>query len=195
MLTLIWIGIIVIVIIIFIKVIEKPKLRQSSQREIIASGKRDLFTIQIGDIIVYQTEEWCVEERIVYNASGYHWFEYLLLNEDQIRWLSVEQDDLIEVLWLKPINNLDISTKPPKTLNFEGESYKCVESGKATINKQGKNNIPTSEACTYYDYESENDRVLSVEIWDNEVEIMVGEIINPRSIEIFPGDGQAIYGN
>ena len=148
-LTILWIGIIVIVTIVFIMMVQKPKLRKTSQREIIESGKRNLFTIQIGDIICYNDEEWGVEQKIIYNASGYHWYEYMLLNGDEICWLSVEQDDLIEVAWMKPTKKIDITSTPPRTLNIEGDKYKCVESGKATISKEAQNQENPWDSCTY----------------------------------------------
>lgn len=195
MLTFVWIGIILIAIITFVLINQKPKLKKTSNQELIASGERSLFTIQIGDIITYNTEDWFVEGRVIYDAGGYNWLEYLLVNDNEIRWLSVEQDDMIEVLWMKPNNTLDVSTTPPKKLNLEGNIYKCVDSGDARIRWEGNTRNKQSEICKYYDYENKSDdnQVLSIEIWGNEIEVMVGEKIPPRSINILPGDGQSVY--
>ena len=51
----------------------------------------------------------------------------------------------------------------------------------------------TSEKCEYFDYEGANGRVLSVEIWNGDIEVTVGEKINPRSLLILPGDGKTVY--
>ncbi len=190
---LVWIAIIVVVAVTFFIVKQQPQLQTVSNQEIIASGERDLFTIQVGDIICYKGDNWIVEGRVIYDGGGFNWIEYLLLNEDKICWLSIEQDDLIEVLWFEPINALTVNTNPPSELDFNGNLYKCVESGKATIKYEGNTHNKQEPSCTYYDYESENNQVLAIEIWGNEIEIMAGEKINPRSLDILPGDGKSVY--
>lgn len=193
MLTLVWIGIILVIAITFFLITQQPQLQGVSKQEIIASGERSLFTIQVGDIICYQGEDWCVEGRVIYDASGYNWIEYLLLNQTEIRWLSVEQDELIEVLWFQPISSLNVDKNPPQELNLNGNLYKCIESGKATIKREGNTQNKQEPICSYYDYEGENNQVLAIEIWGSEIEVMTGEKINPRSFDILPGDGKSIY--
>ena len=195
MLTFVWIGIIVIVAVTFFIVTRQPQLEGVSSQQLIASGERSLFTIQIGDIIVYQGNDWFVEGRVIYNAGGYNWLEYLLVNESKTIWLSIEQDDLIEVTWFKPIKNLDVDSNPPKKLTWNDNTYKCVDSGQATIKKEGNTQNKQEPVCSYYDYESieEDNKVLAIEIWGNEIEIMAGEKIHPRSFDILPGDGKSIY--
>ena len=193
MLTLVWIGIILVVAITFFLITRQPQLQGVSNQELIASGERTLFTIQVGDIISYEGYDWSVEGRVIYDASGYNWIEYLLLNGTETRWLSVEQDDLIEVLWFQPINSLNVNTNPPQELNFNGNLYKCIESGNATIKREGNTQNKQKSICTYYDYEGENNQVLAIEIWGNEIEVMAGKKINPRSFDILPGDGKSIY--
>lgn len=193
MLTLVWIGIIIAVAVTFFIITRQPQLEGVSNQQLIASGERSLFTIQVGDIIVYQGDDWFVEGRVIYDAGGYNWIEYLLVNEMETRWLSVEQDDLIEVAWFKPINDLDVDSNPPKKLTWNDNSYKCVDSGKATIKKEGNTQHKQEPVCSYYDYEGEENQVLAIEIWGNEIEVMAGEKIHPRSFDILPGDGQSIY--
>lgn len=52
-----------------------------------------------------------------------------------------------------------------------------------------------AQRCQYFDYESSSDKVLSIEIWDGEMEVTVGERISPRSLTLLPGDGQRVYGD
>ena len=52
----------------------------------------------------------------------------------------------------------------------------------------------TAERCEYFDYRGTDDNVLSIEIWDGEVEVTVGYQINPRSLNLLPGDGRRVYG-
>ena len=193
MLTLVWIGIILVVAVTFFLIIRQPQLQSVSHQEIIASGERSLFTIQVGDIICYEGDDWCVEGRVIYDASGYNWIEYLLFNGTESRWLSIEQEDLIEVLWFQPINSLNVNSNPQQELNFNGNLYRCIESGKATIKREGNTQNKQESICTYYDYESEDNRVLAIEIWGNEIEVMAGKKIPPRSFDILPGDGKSIY--
>ncbi|MDY6898552.1 MAG: DUF4178 domain-containing protein, partial [Cyanobacteriota bacterium] len=42
--------------------------------------------------------------------------------------------------------------------------------------------------------EGSGDKVLSIEVWDGEIEVTIGNRINPRSLTILPGDGNRVYG-
>ncbi len=170
-------------------------LSPASQRKELPSLNRNVFNLQIGDIVQYLNRDWMVEGCLTYNVGEYSWYEYMLQDEDDIRWLSVEEDDRVEVAFLEPSNQLDISDTPPKQLNFGGENYHRVDSGVAKMNRVGTTLRRTAQRCEYFDYEGTDDKVLSIEIWDGEVEVTVGYRISPRSLTLLPGDGKRVYGD
>ena len=196
MLALLWLGVIVIIAV-------AATLFVLQQRGVILAGKkskelpsleRNIFNLQIGDIVQYMGRDWVVEGKLNYNVGGYIWFEYLLQDHNDIRWLSVDEDDRVEVAFLEPTDRLEVSKNPPKQLTFADETYHCVDSGMAKMTRIGTTLRKTAERCEYFDYRGTDDNVLSIEIWDGEVEVTVGYQINPRSLTLLPGDGRRVYG-
>ena len=136
-----------------------------------------------------------VEGRLDYQVGEYIWYEYLLQDGERIHWLSVDEDDRVEVALLEPTNQLDFSGTPPKQLTFAGETYQCVDSGIASMPRIGTTLHRGAERCRYFDYEGSNPNVLSIEEWDGRMEVTVGQRINPRMLTLLPGTGQRIYGS
>ncbi|MGK7940477.1 MAG: DUF4178 domain-containing protein [Crocosphaera sp.] len=172
---------------------QKGLILGGKKRPELPSAKRNIFNLQIGDIVQYLDRDWVVEGRLIYEEDGDTWLEYMLQDGDDIRWLSVEEDDVVEVAFLEPNNQLDIAGKLPKTFNFADENYTRVNSGKANMSREGNIVRRKTQKCKYYDYESDNGKVLSIEFWGETLEVTVGEKINPRSLNIFPGDGSRVY--
>lgn len=61
---------------------------------------RHLFNLRIGDIVQARGQDWLVEDRLLYEQSGgFQWLEYRLQDGAESRWLSVCEDDELEVAW------------------------------------------------------------------------------------------------
>jgi len=191
----VWLGIIVIVSValILLALQQRGVLSGIGESRHLRPTERTIFTLEIGDIVQYMGTDWVVEGRLTYEDKGYNWFEYLIQDNDSIRWLSVDEDDRVEVSLLEPTNQLEVSNEPPKQLMFEGETYRCVESGIAKMTRTGTTLRRTAERCRYFDYEGSDNRVLSIEDWDGEIEVTVGERINPRMLTLLPGTGEQVY--
>lgn len=155
--------------------------------------ERTLFTLEIGDFVQYMGDDWVVEGRLHYNSKGYTWLEYLLQDRDEVRWLSVEEDDRIEVFWLKTVNDLDIPAAPPRELTYDGTLYRSTETGTAKMTREGTTLNRQAQQCRYYDYEGPNGKVLSIEDWQGQWDVTVGERISSRSLTFLPGDGRRVY--
>ena len=68
---------------------------------------RSVFNLQVGDIVQYMGIDWVVEGKLTYTVDEYSWMEYMLQDNNDIRWLSVEEDDTVEVALLEATNQLD----------------------------------------------------------------------------------------
>lgn len=194
---LIWLGVIVIVAggAYLLVLQQRDALPGSKPKKELPSLKRNIFNLQIGDIVQHMGIDWVIEGKLTYTVDEYSWFEYMLQDNNEIRWLSVDEDDMVEVALLEATDRLDISeTPPPKKLTFADENYKCVDSGVASMTREGTVQRRKASRCQYFDYEGSNDKVLSIELWDGETEVTVGNKINPRSLTILPGDGNRVYG-
>lgn len=191
---LFWVGVVVVVGVAIYLVANQKRLAPSrSPAESLPPLNRTLFTLQIGDIVQYEARDWVVEGKLTYDEDGFTWVEYMVQDGDDIRWLSVSEDDMVEVSWLETTNAVEISGKPPKTLVFEGETFRRVSSGEAKMSRLGTIQKRKAESCRYYDYEGEGDRVLSVEDWDGDLEVSVGETIRPSQLSLLPGEGGSVY--
>ena len=157
------------------------------------AAERNLFNLEIGDLVQYQGDDWFVEGKLIYNDSGDTWFSYFLQNDDDICWLSVEEDDLVEVGIYKKIV-MDLDNPPATTLEYLEEKYQQSGQGVAVMKRLGNTLDRQEETCEYYDYEGDRNLRLSVEVWDGEIEVSAGEKINPRMLTFLPGDGQRVYG-
>ena len=152
-----------------------------------------IFDMQIGDIVQYLGRDWVVEGKLIYQERGFSWLEYMLQDGDDIRWLSVEEDDWVTVSLLAPVANLEVNETPPQELNYKGATYRCTESGSAQMRREGNPRRPNLERCRYFDYKGPENKVLSIEDWDGDIEITAGNIIAPKSLTILPGEGRSVY--
>ncbi len=168
-------------------------LKGGKKRQQLLPEERTVFNLKIGDIVQYIDKDWVVEGKLTYRDKGYAWFEYLLQDDNEIRWLSVDEDDRVEVAFLESTNFLDVEGTPPKQLNFVGDTYYQKEKGQATMSRTGTTLRRTAQICQYFDYEGPDDKVLSIEFWNGEYEVTVGQRINPKALILLPGDGRSVY--
>lgn len=196
MLTWVWLGIGAIALIGVVVVVWQRQVKAVSGRaepRSLPTLNRTIFTLQIGDIVQYEGIDWFVEGRLTFDDSGYTWFEYMLQDNDEVRWLSVEEDDRVEVFWMETASNLEISGEPPMRLTYDGVTFQQVESGRANMSRIGSTLNRQAQRCRYFEYEGEGDRVLSIEDWNGELEVTVGRRIRPKSLTLLPGDGRRVY--
>lgn len=185
--------IVIIILAVYLFLRQRRDTPTTDPEENNAPENRTIFNLQLGDIVEYYGRDWVVEGKLIYDEQGFTWIEYLLQDQQDIRWLSVEEDDHVELSWLQPTRNLDIPRTPPNPLTFEEETYHCVDSGVARMQREGSVLNRQAEQCRYFDYESEDGKLLSVEDWNGEIEVTYGESINPGELNIFPGEGESIY--
>jgi hypothetical protein len=196
MLVWLWIGIGVIAIVGVILVVRQRQgksLVGIAARPALPSLHRTVFTLQIGDIVQYEGTDWVVEGQLTFNDQGYTWTEYMLQDGDRVRWLSVEEDDRVEVCWMEPVTGLEISSTPPRQITYAGITYQLSESGTASMTRLGTTLTKQAQRCRYYDYSDSHDHLLSVEDWNGEIEFSVGQQIRPSSLTLLPGDGRRVY--
>lgn len=183
---------------------QQGKLPFANKKGELPSVEKNIFNLEIGDIVQYEGFDWFVEGKLIYNIGAYNWFEYMLQKSDlaenealsdHICWLSVEEDDLVEVSILKNVDIPEInSDPPPEKLTYLKVDYHLADSGTATMLRLGNTLNRQAQTCNYYDYKSSDNLRLSVEVWDKDIEVTVGQKINPRILNFLPGDSQQVFG-
>ncbi|MEM9092127.1 MAG: DUF4178 domain-containing protein [Cyanobacteria bacterium P01_F01_bin.53] len=150
-----------------------------------------IFTLKLGDIVQYDDNDWVIEDKLTYNEDGWEWVEYLLQDGDRIGFLSVDDDDTLEVSFTETVKDCPVENPPGAEIIYRQKIYNRDESGTATLTRQRKPGV--KETCKYYDYKGPGDAVLSVEQWSGQTEVSVGVTVRPYQLTFLPGDGSSVY--
>ena len=171
-----------------------------SRRQARQNSELTLFDLKVGDIVQHGATDFVVEDRLVYRQGEFSWLEYLLRDKDQSVWLVVNEDDNLVVTLEREIDlPLSLDSKPPSQLEVDGRVYRLSERGTADVTAEHRRVNRRLGFCQFFDYRSGASAVLSIELWGEtasgagELEVTVGERIQPLSLSLLPGDGQSVY--
>src|SRR5690554_3910301 len=144
-----------------------------------------LSSLRIGDIVVHLDETYIVNQRIVNHANGFFWQDYKLYSgNDACIWLSVEDDDELEVALYRPVD-LPIHADPPEELEYLGQRFRLSEKGSCDAKISRETGSETRTTAYSWDYDGSAGERLSVQRWgDSEYEVMVGQPINSGSLDL-----------
>ena len=152
------------------------------------NSPRGLMNLKLNDIISYYGTDYTIEGRLDFWEDGYTWITYMLVDMDDIKWLSVEDDDSLEVSLWEEVKDVPVSQPFPETVDYRGQTFRMQERGKARVNQKGRTGNKTGLQVEYYEYESREGEKMSIEKWGPEVEVSIGRDIRPDDLDIFPGD-------
>ena len=144
--------------------------------------------LRVNDIFSWMGQDFVVEGKLTYQEGGDVWWEYRLVDGGDVRWLTVEEDDELEVSLWEEIDLHVGGGGPDEHLEWEGERYRCVERGQARVSRDGRTGRKEGMSCRYWDYESSGETMLCVELWGNAWEVSQGEPLREGSWDILPGD-------
>lgn len=149
-----------------------------------------LMTLGVGDVVVHFGETYLVEQRITYHQQGFFWFDYRLESGDGVpAWMSVADDDELEVAFFHPID-LVVDVPPPQILEHEGTLYRQIESGQVDAKIDRGTGTETRTVVDTWDFESDDGRLLGVQRWgEDEIEVAEGRSIQPVEVDLLPGSG------
>ena len=147
-----------------------------------------LMTLAVGDVVVHLDATYLVEQRITYHQQGFFWFDYRLNDADgRQAWLSVSDDDELEVAFFHPVD-LVVDVPPPQTLEFEGVVYTLHESGQVDAKIDRGTGSETRTVVDAWDYQASNGELLGIQRWgEDEIEAAVGRPIQPVEVDLLPG--------
>ena len=149
-----------------------------------AVTERNVFNLQMGDIVTYDLEDYEVVGKLSYDDHGFKWYAYQLSGSQNSIWLSVEMDDELELSIYEKIG-LKLSEPIPDKIEYEGTSYYLDESGTARVKGVGRGQNVDGINCKYFDFcDDREEQFLSVEQWGSEVEVSKGYEIEEYEIKI-----------
>lgn len=157
-------------------------------------------TLQVGDVVSYQDENYIVEQRVEYHGDGGDvWWDFLVVNPKEKFWLGVVEDEGLELTLYHNVGYRP-PMPPPTELEYEGEKFHRSEYGFADAIIKKKSRLTNTGRVEYWDYDAESGKSMSVERWGiNEVKedqsrmtgtitCSIGTPIKPYMVTIFPGN-------
>jgi hypothetical protein len=143
-------------------------------------------SLRLGDVVNHDGGDFIVEGTLRLEQDGFRWEEHRLVDGERSRWLSVEDDEGLEVVvWNRsPAAGLDPG---PGTIAHEGVEYALLERGHASFTAEGSTATAPSGRMEYVEYAA-GDRRLAFERYgaDAEWELGVGAVISEHALDIYP---------
>lgn len=155
-----------------------------------APGPKTVRSLALNDIVSHLGQDFMVEGKLVFLEDGDQWYEYMLVDGSEVRWLCVEDDDVLELSLYQVVRDLPLSSDPAETIEYQGVRFVLQERGVASMRREGKTGSRTAQTCTYWDYESAGggDLLLSVERWGQSYEVSVGREVDEAALDILSGE-------
>lgn len=158
----------------------------ASRAEPLASDPRAL---KPGDVVNYDGGDFIVEGTLRLEQDGFRWAEHRIVDGERSHWLSVEEDEGLEVvIWNRSRGG---SLEPgPATLVHDGVTYELDERGHANFTAEGSTGTAGGGRVEFVDYEA-GDRRLSFERYGDESgwEMGLGQKISEHVLDIYPSRG------
>jgi hypothetical protein len=177
----------------------KPKKYEHSRSNVPAlpgdpgrrSPQASILSIYVGDVVTYDTTDFVVRNRYVYENHGFQWFSYQLVDTISGRklWIDAEDDDELEVAINEPLK-MDLALPIPNKLFHAGRSYYLDEHGFAKVLIESEDSPPRYAQVEFWDFcDDSEEHFLGVERWENEIEVSTGRSIEPYELTILAAGG------
>jgi hypothetical protein len=191
---LILIGLVVAGIVIYRRYREA---QQAAGRTAASSGPRrdplapdmvrsDPRRITVGDVIRFEGRDFIVRGTLRFDQDGFEWQEHFLDDVEVKRWLSVEDDEGLEVALWQAVKGADLAPGPP-TVEHDGKTYRLDEKGTARFTALGTTGTGPNGQVEYYDYEAGADRLSFERYGTGDWEVAVGRVVGEYELDIYPG--------
>ncbi len=164
----------------------------ADKQALLLEDQRRILDLKAGDVVDIYGATYLIESTLLYDEEGSVWKTYLLGGgeDGQDRWLSVEDDDRLEIglYEVLPTGTVEVAEPPPRTLTVGAARFTLEDKGSARVRKRDAKGTRDMGRCTYADYAGEGRARLAVERWgaDN-VEVAVGKALDEDEIMILPG--------
>ena len=154
-------------------------------------GGLDPRRLKPGDVVRQGARDWIVRGTLSFDQDGFEWQEHLLDDATTRRWLSVEDDEELEIVLWESVTAPEL-TPGPGSVEHGGVTYRLDEHGEATYKAEGSTGTPATGRVEYYDYTA-GDRRLAFERYGTSTsswEVGTGVVINERELDIYPAPRQ-----
>jgi hypothetical protein len=146
----------------------------------------DVRALTVGDVVNHEGSDFIVDGTLRFEQGGFVWQEHLLVDGARRVWLSVEDDEGLELCeWTRA--RLPGLEPGPNSLEHDGVRYELEERGSAAYTSEGRTGAPPSGRAEFADYVA-GDRRLSFERYGTggDWEVSVGRVVPEGALDIFP---------
>lgn len=142
--------------------------------------------IKVGDVVAHEGRDFLVRGTLEFDQDGFRWQEHHLDDTSVRRWLSVEDDEELEICLWTAIDAPELAPGAAE-LAWEGTTYVREEQGRASFTASGSTGTGPTGTVDYVDYAAGPKR-LSFERYGTagDWEVGIGEVVNERSLDIYP---------
>lgn len=146
-----------------------------------------MLSLRRGQIIYIGNVRYIVDNMVTYKENTWIWQEYEIISDtNHHRWLSIEEveNGMLE-FWIYDVYGRTVNTNDMEI--YENNTvYELYEKGRAVVsNYFGNADVDVGESCNYYDYISKDKKsIISVEIWDGEIEESFGTYLENNLVRI-----------
>ena len=141
--------------------------------------------VGVGAVVAYGGRDYVVRGTLEFDQDGFRWSEHLLDDASVHRWLSVEDDEELEVCLWEAVAAPELAPGAPR-IDYAGTTFVRDEHGSATFRAVGTTGTAPSGRMEYHDYAA-GDRRLSFERYGSgSWEVGVGEVVPPESLDVYP---------
>ena len=143
-------------------------------------------TLKLGDVVNFDDGDFIVEGTLRMEQDGFRWEEHRLVDGERSRWLSVEDDEGLEVAIWNRAPAVELRPGADR-LAHEGVDYELDERGHANFTAEGSTGTAPSGRMEYVEYTA-GDRLLAFERYGGDAgwELGTGEVISEHALDIYP---------
>lgn len=152
-------------------------------------GGGEARALKVGDVVNYEGRDYVIEGTLRFDQGGFRWNEHRLVDGADTLWLSVEDDEGLEIVVWRRLRGAALEPGPG-TLEHGGVTYELDERGRASFSSEGTTGAPGGGTAEFADY-AQGDERLSFERYgdDGGWEISVGRVVSEHVLDIYPSRG------
>lgn len=146
----------------------------------------DVRRLAPGDVVSYEGTDFLVDRSMHFEQDGFGWDEHFLADAISGRklWLSVEDDDGLEVAVYERVTGADLDPSN-REITHDGVTYRRDEQGRARFSTRDADGAGDSGTMEYADYTAGDARLSLERYGESSWEVSVGRTISEHALDIY----------
>ncbi|WP_205697650.1 DUF4178 domain-containing protein [Conexibacter sp. SYSU D00693] len=166
-------------------VLERGALQSPLDEQRMLTG--DVRRLAPGDVVHHDGTDFLVDRTVEFDEDGFRWHEHLLLDAIGGRrlWLSVEDDEGVEVAVWEKLGGLDLDPTAPEVVH-EGVTYRREERGRARFVVREAAGERERGEMEYADFVAGDKRLGFERYGTGGWETSLGTVVPEAALDVYP---------